>query len=70
MFKVKILKTNNEKHKQKFSCHIAYHGPFLSLASFPFHLPLLKILNIENNEYKHLLSKGPTAILLGDMLTS
>lgn len=60
MFKVKILKIDNENQKQKLSLHMACHGSFLSPANFLFPLPLHIILNIGKSEYKNIPTKGPT----------
>ena len=45
------------------------HKPFLLLTSFHLPLPFLKLLNIEKNEYKHILSKRPTTTPARCMLT-
>ena len=51
---------------------MACHESFLSFTNFPLSLPipLPEKLNIENDEYKHILNKGPTTSLVWCLLTS
>ena len=57
MFKLKNTENEECKIEAEVCPHIACHRFFLSLTNFPLSLPLPKILSIEKNEYKHILSK-------------
>ena len=60
MPKNKILKNRYIDEEAKLSTHMACHGPFPSLASFPDPLSLPEILIIEKSEYIKIYSvKGP-----------
>ena len=57
------------KNESKSNSLMASHRLFLLLPSFPVHLPLPKILNIEKSEYKYILNMGPTTNLTRCLLT-